>query len=106
MATVEKLAINCVMAGCEPQHLPVLIAAVEALTETPVNRFAIRVLLQSHAPHAPLIQVNGPIAKRLGLNSGMATLGPGRQSEVNTIIGRALRLIIMNVAHCYPQELP
>jgi hypothetical protein len=76
MATVEKLAINCVMAGCEPQHLPVLIAAVEALTETPVNRFAIRVLL------------------------------PGRQSEVNTIIGRALRLIIMNVAHCYPQELP
>jgi hypothetical protein len=105
MATVEKLAINCVMAGCEPQHLPVLIAAVEAMTETPVSRYPIRVILQSHAPFVPLMLINGPVAKRLGVNSGMAALGPGKQSRVNTVLGRALRLIIMNVAHCYPEEL-
>ena len=56
----------------------------------------------STGPHAPLILVNGPIAKELGINSGRCTLGPGAQSYPNVVIGRALRLIYMNVGQAYP----
>ncbi|MBW3664286.1 MAG: hypothetical protein KY469_14390 [Actinobacteria bacterium] len=101
-ATVEKLAVNAVMAGCRPEHLPVLIAAVEAMSD-PV--FNLRDVAMSTGPHAPLIVINGPIARELGVNSGRGALGPGRQSRVNTVIGRALRLILMNVGKCYLEIL-
>ena len=99
LATVEKIAINAVMAGCRPEHLPVLLAAVEAVSEPP---FIMRNIAISTGPHAPLMVVNGPLVKKLGINTGRCALGPGAQSEVNTVLGRAIRLIYMNVAHAYP----
>ena len=100
IATVEKVAINCVMAGCEPEHLPVVIAAIEAMHDP---AFGFTYLAQSTGPHAPLLLVNGPIIKEIGLNYGMCTLGPGKYSWVNTAIGRSIRLNMMNVGHCYPR---
>lgn len=102
IATVEKLAICAVMAGCRPAHLPVLIACVEAMTDA---KYWLRNVAVSTSPHAPMIVLNGPIVKRLGVNSGRCALGPGKPSRVNTVIGRALRLIMMNVGHSYPGTL-
>ena len=101
-ATVEKVAINAAMAGCKPEHLPILIAAVEAITQTPQNIFPSRTIAISTGPHAMMLLLNGPIIKQLGINSGRCTLGPGKLGQVNTALGRALRLILMNVGHCYP----
>jgi hypothetical protein len=98
IATVEKIAVNCVMAGCKPEQLPVLIAAVEAISDP---RYYLRHVAMSTSPYTPMLVVNGPIAKRIGMNSGMAALGPGAPSAVNTVIGRALRLIMMNIGGNY-----
>ncbi|MBI2907166.1 MAG: hypothetical protein HYX92_05860 [Chloroflexi bacterium] len=99
MGTVEKIAINCVMAGCLPEHLPVVIAAVEAMAEP---KFDLTLIAQSTGPQTPLLVINGPIRKELGINSGRCALGPGAPSRVNTVIGRAVRLVMMNVGHAYP----
>jgi len=99
VATVEKIAINCAMAGCLPEHLPVLLAAVEAVSDP---KFFLRIAAMSTGPHAPFILVNGPIAKQLGINSGRCALGPGSQNRANVVIGRALRLIYMNIGQAYP----
>jgi hypothetical protein len=102
IATVEKLAISAVMAGCEPDHLPVLIAAVTAMSDP---KYWLRNVAVSTSPHAPMIVLNGPIVKKLGVNTERCALGPGKPSRVNTVIGRALRLIMMNVGHAYPGTL-
>ncbi len=102
-ATVEKLAINAVMAGCKPQHLPVLIAAAKAISQ--MERRAVRGLLVSTSAGAPLMLINGPIARELGINSGRACLGPGRGSRVNVVLGRAFTLVLKNVGHGYPGVL-
>ncbi len=99
IATVQKIAANAVMAGCRPEHLPVVIAAVECLAEPKMH---IRQLGISTGPHTPLLVVNGPIAKKIGLNSGRCALGPGALSFANTVIGRAVRLCMMNIGHIYP----
>jgi hypothetical protein len=99
LATVEKLAINAVMAGCRPAHLPVLIAATQCLAEP---KMYLRNKAMSTGPHAPLVLINGPLAKTLNINAGCCALGPGSPSYANTVIGRALRLIMMNVGHTYP----
>ncbi len=99
LATVEKIAINCVMAGCLPEHLPILIAAVQCIAEPKIN---LRNKAMSTGPHAPLIFVNGPIAKEVKINSGVCVLGPGSRSFANVVIGRALRLIMMNIGATYP----
>jgi len=99
LATVEKLAVNAVMAGCRPEHLPVLVTAVQCISEPKIY---LRNKAMSTGPHAPLILVNGPIAKQLGINSGVCALGPGSISYANTVIGRALRLVMMNVGFTYP----
>ena len=96
-ATVEKLAINCVMAGCKPAHLPVLIAAVESIIATSGPGYDM-----STTCAAPFMLVNGPIVKELGINSGRCALGPGSQSRVNIALGRALRLIKMNIGFNRP----
>lgn len=101
VATVEKIAINAVMAGCVPEHMPVLIAALKAMTTPP---FPMWLTAASTSPHAPLLMVNGPIVKKLGIHSGCCALGPGDKSRVNTVIGRAIRLIMMNVGHAYPEK--
>ncbi|MBI2906682.1 MAG: hypothetical protein HYX92_03380 [Chloroflexi bacterium] len=99
IATVEKIAINCVMAGCRPEHLPVVIAAVEAMSEP---EFDLTAVAQSTGPQAPLLVINGPVRRRLGVNSGRCALGPGAPSRVNTAMGRAVRLVMMNIGHAYP----
>ncbi len=102
-ATAEKIAVNAVMAGCKPEHLPVVIAGCRALaTMDPQDA---RGFLISTSANGPIWVVNGPIAKELGINSGRATLGPGRQSRVNIVIGRGLLLTMKNVGHWYPGHL-
>jgi hypothetical protein len=90
--TVEKAAINAVMAGCKPEYLPVVLAALEAaLTE----EFCMHGLLATTWFSGPMLVVNGPIAKAIGMNSGGNALGQGNRA--NATIGRALQLIIRNV---------
>jgi len=102
LATVEKIAINAIMAGCQPEQLPVLVTAIEAITQTSPSIFIVRTIAMSTGPHFFILLVNGPVVKRLGINSGRCTLGPGKPGRVNTVLGRALRLIVMNVGHAYP----
>ncbi len=102
MATVEKIAISAVMAGCEPGHLPVLIAAVKAVIQMGTRA---RQWLMSTSPDAPFLMLNGPIVEELGLNTDKCSFGPGRQSRVNIVLGRGLRLVLMNVGHNYPTEM-
>ncbi|MFQ6029408.1 MAG: hypothetical protein ACE5Q6_18175 [Dehalococcoidia bacterium] len=99
IATIEKIAANAVMAGCRPEHLPVLVTAVRCIAEPQIY---LRNKAMSTGPHAPLILVNGPIGRELGINSGVCALGPGSISYANTVIGRALRLVMMNVGFTYP----
>ena len=90
--TVEKVAINAVMAGCLPEYFPVVLAAVEALVEPQFNLHAITV---STMGAAVLAVVNGPIANDLAMNSSVSVFGPGHRA--NATIGRAIRLVIINV---------
>ena len=101
-ATVEKIAVNAVMAGGEPGHLPILMAACRALVGFGTMA---RVMLMSTGPHAPLLVVNGPIAARIGINAGRCALGPGAPSRHNIAIGRAFRLILMNIGGAYPGRM-
>lgn len=90
--TAEKAAINAVMAGCRPEYMPVVAAAVGAITAEEFNLHAITV---STMGAAILLVFNGPIAQTLGINSGVSAFGPGHRA--NATIGRAVRLIVMNV---------
>ena len=94
LATVEKIAINAAMAGAKPEQMPVIIAAVKALSG--VGEHGGKSLLMSTSPHALLLVVNGPIAKELGINP-RSGLGPGRDNEVNITIGRAFSLCLRNL---------
>lgn len=96
-ATVERLAINAVMAGCRPEYLPVIIAAVGAMSDPAFNLYAVQATTH---PGAPLLIVNGPIAERLGLNGGSGAFGPGWRA--NATIGRAVRLALLNIGGAYP----
>lgn len=98
IATVKILAVNAAMAGCEPAHMPVLIAATKAMSEP---EYRLRTVAMSTGPHAPIVMINGPISKELKINCGRGALGPGKDSWANTVIGRAIRLILMNVGHAY-----
>jgi hypothetical protein len=96
-ATVEKVAINAVMAGCLPEYMPLLITAVAAMCEEPVRLF--RIQPTTH-PVAPLLIVNGPIVKKLNINGKSGAFGPGWRS--NATIGRAIRLMLMNIGGAFP----
>jgi hypothetical protein len=96
-ATMRQIAINAVMAGCLPEYLPVVVAALQAVSE-PAYGLSHR-QTTTHAG-APLIIVNGPIAKRLKINGGRGLFGPGWKA--NATIGRALRLILVNVGGAGP----
>jgi len=91
-ATVEKIAINAVMAGCFPEHMPVIISAIEALVDKRFNLYGVQTTTH---PCAPLLIINGPIRKKLGINSGYNVFGQG--SLANAVIGRAIRLILLNI---------
>ncbi len=98
--TVEKAAINAVMAGCRPEYLPVLIAAVECACDPAFNLHG--VATSTHFS-APLIIVNGPIRSQIGLNASFGVFGPGYRA--NATIGRALRLLMINVGGARPGEV-
>jgi hypothetical protein len=101
-ATVEKIAINAVMAGCLPTYLPVLIAAVKALMDYP--KLELGVALEGYtcsvASWAPLLILNGPIRNDLHVNSGVAAFSPYYMA--NNAIGHALGLILMNIGGLRP----
>jgi hypothetical protein len=99
VGTVEKVAANAVMAGCRPEAMPVVMAMMECILEPSIG---LRTWAMSTGPQAPIVLVSGPIADEIGMNHGVCALGPGSVSEVNVAIGRALRLIMMNVGLSYP----
>jgi len=92
-ATVEKIAVNAVMAGCLPEYLPVVIAAVEAMLQDEFNLYGINATTH---PVTPMIVVNGPAATKLRINGGYNCMGQGWRA--NSTIGRAIRLILINIA--------
>ena len=91
-ATIEKVAINAVMAGAKPEYLPVIIAAVEVIVDRSFNLYHITT---GTLCSRPLIWVNGPITKEIGMNSGAGFLGPGNRA--NSTIGRAVSLCMINI---------
>jgi hypothetical protein len=99
-ATVEKVAINAVMAGCHPSYFPVVVAAVEAICE---EQFALHAINVTTFSATPLTIINGPIRRQIGVNCGHNALGHGFRA--NATIGRALRLIIINIGGAKPHEI-
>lgn len=91
-ATVEKLAVNAVMAGCRAEYFPVVLAVVEAACDPAFNLHG-----QSGTTNAasPLVIVNGPVRQRIGVNCAAGVFGPGHRA--NATIGRALRLVMINL---------
>ena len=99
-ATVEHIAINAVMAGCDPEYLPVLIAAIEAVSAPEFNLQAVQTTTH---PVSVFLIGNGPLVKRLGMNSGINCLGQGNWA--NATLGRALHLILQNIGGAIPGEM-
>jgi hypothetical protein len=99
-ATVEKIAVNAVMAGCKPEHLPVVLAAVEAVLD---ESFAMHGVLATTMFVGPVVVVNGPIRRHIGMNAKGNVLGQGNRA--NAAIGRALQLVIRNIGGGRPQEV-
>jgi hypothetical protein len=90
--TVEKVAINAVLAGCRPEYLPVVLAAVEGAC---TDAFNMHGLLATTYFSGPVLVVNGPRARAIGMNSGVNVFGQGNRA--NLTIGRALQLVVKNV---------
>jgi hypothetical protein len=97
IATVEKIAINAVMAGCRPAYMPLLIAVVQALVDPAFDLYGVQC---TGGLTAPVIFVSGPIIKDLNLNFSYSTAGPGWRA--NSSIGRAMRLILINLGQAWP----
>lgn len=98
--TVEKVAVNAVLAGCLPEHLPAVLAAVEAAC---TGEFNIHGLLATTWFSGPLVIVNGPYSASVGMNWGVNALGQGNRA--NSTIGRALQLVVRNVGGGRPGEV-
>lgn len=103
VVTIEKVAINAVMAGAKPEYLPVIIAAIEGLADPDFDEYHIQVC---HIGSGALIVVNGPIAKEIGMNCKSGFLNPG--TRANSSIGRAVSLCLINIGwafykteHCF-----
>lgn len=99
-ATVAHIAVNAVMAGCRPECMPPLIAAVEAVSDPAFNLQAVQATTN---PVAVFLVVNGPLIGRLGMNAGMNCLGQGHWA--NASLGRALHLVLQNVGGALPGEM-
>ena len=99
IATVEKIAINAVMAGAKPEYLPVIIAAMECLTEEGTYTH----MMSSEGSFTLMIMVSGPIAREINMNSGVGLLGHGWRA--NNTIGRAIRLSLINIGYLWPGEI-
>lgn len=99
-ASIQKIAINAVMAGCRPEYLPVIIAALQAMCEPAFNLHG---SAASTGGSAPFIVVNGPIRRALGMNATHNVFANGNRA--NATIGRAIRLVIINVLGSIPGQL-
>jgi len=99
VATIEKIAINAVMAGCKPEYLPVVIAAIEAAC---TDEFNIHGVMATTMGATPVMVVNGPIRHRIGMNDSLGALGTGNRA--NATIGRAVRLAIRNIGGARPGD--
>jgi hypothetical protein len=97
-ATVEKIAINAVMAGAKPEYFPVILAAMEGFTD---QHYDLTHMQASTGSFTPVVIVDGPIAQELGFNSGIGMLGHGWRP--NSTVGRALRLSLLNIGQTWPQ---
>ena len=100
VATIEKVAINAVMAGCKPEYLPVVLAAVEAVLDP---AFTMHGVLATTMFVGPVVVVNGPIRRQIGMNAKGNALGQGNRA--NATIGRAVQLVIRNIGGGRPQEV-
>ena len=98
--TVEKVAVNAVLAGCLPEHLPLVLAAVEGAC---TDAFNMHGLLATTYFSSPVLVVGGPVARAVGMNSGGNALGQGNRA--NAVIGRALQLVVRNVGGGRPGEV-
>jgi hypothetical protein len=99
IATVEKVAVNAVMAGAKPEYLPIIIAAVECLAEE--NTFTH--MMSSEGSFTLMIMVSGPIVREINMNYGVGLLGHGWRA--NNTIGRAIRLSMINLGYLWPGEI-
>ena len=99
IATVKKIAINAVMAGAMPEYLPVIITAMECLTEESTFSH----MMSSEGSFTLMIMVSGPIAKEIKMNSGVGLLGHGWRA--NNTIGRTIRLCLTNLGYLWPGEI-
>jgi hypothetical protein len=98
--TIEKVAISAVMAGCRPEYMPVVLAVIKAALQP---EFSMHGLLATLGFAGPVVIVNGPVTKRIGMNSKGNALGQGNRA--NASIGRTLQLLIRNVGGGIPQEV-
>lgn len=98
-ATVEKVAVNAVMAGAKPAYMPVILAALEAICTDDFNCHGVWATTMSAVP---VMIINGPIRKQIGLNSGRNAMGGGLENRANLTIGRAVRLLVQNVGGAKP----
>lgn len=98
-ATIIKLAVNAVMAGCKPEYFPVIVTAVKAILEKPFNLYGIQ---GTTNPATPVLIVNGPVAREIGMNARGNLFGPGFRA--NATIGRAIRLIMTTIGGGVPQQ--
>lgn len=96
-ATVERLAINAVMAGCRPDYFPVVLAVIEAVLDPEYNLPAVS--LTTHQA-SPIVIVNGPVRTQIGMNCGTGVFGPGNRA--NATIGRTLRLTLQTLGGSVP----
>lgn len=99
-ATIEKIAANAVMAGCLPEHMPVVIASLKASVMPKLN---LRGMQCSTQISTPLQIINGPIRKTLGFNCGAGVFGPGWRA--NATVGRAFKLVLVNIGGAVPGEV-
>jgi hypothetical protein len=97
-ATIEKIAVNAVMAGAKPEYFPVILAAMEGFTD---KHYDLTHVQASTGSFTPVVVVDGPIAEELGFNSGIGMLGHGWRP--NSTVGRALRLSLLNIGQTWPQ---
>lgn len=95
--TVQAIALHAIMAGCKPSYMPLLIAAMEAMLD---ERFNLTLLQATTSAGAPFVLANGPHAREIGLHGGTGCFGPGFRA--NATIGRALRLMMMNLGGGLP----
>ena len=99
-ATLEKIAVNAVMAGCKPEYLPVVVAGVQAMCAEQVSLHGVQGTTHTATP---LFIVNGPVRQQLDINCATGVFGSGWRA--NATIGRALRLIMINIGGARPAEI-